>query len=329
MATFLDNLATVRADRLIATLLLLQARPRVTAAEVARELEVSQRTARRDLEALGMAGIPVVSWPGRGGGWALLGGGRTDLSGLSAPEARALFLVAGIGATQPGGASPELARALRKLAGALPETLRTGAEAAARAVVVDSRPWDVPAEPPPGHLEQLKRAVIERVQVRIGYASRDQPERERIVHPLGLVSKGTAWYLVAGTDAGQRTFRVSRIRSLHVTETPAVRPVGFDLEGVWQETLARLAERRLPVAATVRVAPDLVPTLRAVLGTRVGAGRRSPGGRMDLDVQGPSSEIVAAQLAGFGGALEVLGPPAVRGRLAQIGAELTEAYGAS
>ena len=129
----------MRADRLVALLLLLQRRGKVTAAEVADELEISERTARRDLDALAMAGLPVYSIQGRGGGWQMLGGGRTDLSGLSADEARALFLVAG-----PQAASPELRAALRKLVRALPEPMRDRAEAAADAVVVDPRGWDGP-----------------------------------------------------------------------------------------------------------------------------------------------------------------------------------------
>src|SRR3954467_2596930 len=120
----------MRADRLVATLLLLQTRRRVTAADVAAELEISERTARRDLEALSAAGIPVYAQPGRGGGWELVGGARTDLSGLTADEARTLVMVAGPAAAAP----PELKSALRKLVRALPEPFRAGAEAAATSV---------------------------------------------------------------------------------------------------------------------------------------------------------------------------------------------------
>lgn len=127
----------MRADRLVAILLLLQRRGQVTAAEVAEELEVSERTARRDLEALGMAGMPVYPVRGRGGGWRLAGGGKTDLSGLSVEEARALFLVAGPHADT----TKEVKAALRKLLRALPEPLRDGAEAASAAVVVDPSTW--------------------------------------------------------------------------------------------------------------------------------------------------------------------------------------------
>src|SRR5689334_16576185 len=127
----------MRADRLVAALLLMQTRGRVTAAELATELEVSVATARRDLEALSAAGIPVYPQPGRHGGWQLVGGARTDLSGLTAPEAQALFLLAGPAAAS----SDEVKAALRKLLRALPETYRTQAQAAADATIVDPARW--------------------------------------------------------------------------------------------------------------------------------------------------------------------------------------------
>src|SRR5438477_5016186 len=117
----------MRADRLVAALLLIQARGRVTAADLAAKLEVSLATARRDLEALSAAGIPVYAQPGRGGGWELIGGARTDLSGLTADEARTLFMVAGPAAA----ATPEMKTALRKLVRALPEPFRASAETVA------------------------------------------------------------------------------------------------------------------------------------------------------------------------------------------------------
>ena len=148
----------VRADRLVAILLLLQTRDRVTASEIALELEISERTARRDLDALGVAGLPIYSRPGRNGGWQLLGGGRTDLSGLTSAEARALFLVAG-----PASATPEVRAALRKLVRALPEPFRPAAEAASNAVVIDHREWGGRERPRRDvvHLEGLQKAVVE------------------------------------------------------------------------------------------------------------------------------------------------------------------------
>src|SRR5215207_2305335 len=147
---------------------MLQARGQVTAAEVAAELEVSERTARRDLDALGVAGLPIYSVQGRNGGWQLLGGGRTDLSGLTAHEARALFLVAGPSST----ATPEVRAALRKLVRALPESFRDEAQAAAGAVVVDPAGWDRPADAGPRTpplLDVVQHAVVAGRQLTLGY----------------------------------------------------------------------------------------------------------------------------------------------------------------
>ncbi len=313
----------MRADRLVATLLLLQARGRVTAAEVASELEVSLKTARRDLEALSLAGIPVYSQPGRGGGWQLLGGARTDLSGLTAAEARTLFLIAG-----PSSAvSPEAKAALRKLMRALPEPFRAGAEAAAEAVVLDPTGWGKTPAPEAPHLAELQRAVIENVQVRLAYADQAGAESERLVHPRGLVSKGGHWYLIADTAVGRRTFRVSRVRALTLTDLPASRPEGFDLGEAWQSIAASVEERRTRVRAVVQVDADILSGLQAQLGGDVTVGEALPDGRIAVEIAGSSHHIIAEQLAGWGRGLEVTGPAEVRNHLAQIGAELVEGYG--
>jgi predicted DNA-binding transcriptional regulator YafY len=311
----------VRADRLVATLLFLQARGRATVAEVAEELEISDRTARRDLEALALAGVPVYSQAGRGGGWSLVGGARTDLTGLSAAEARALFLVAG-----PGAATPEVKAALRKLVRALPETFRASAESARGAVIIDASDWDrLPVDPPP-HLAALQQAVIDGVQVQLHYAGRDKEAGQRTVHPLGLVAKRQTWYLIADTDAGMRTFRVSRVRAVELTDRPVQRPAGFDLAETWQTVLSTLDERRTPCKVSARVDPAIVGVLHGVLGTRLTVGEACLDGRLQCEVRGHSAEIVAAELAGFADHIEVTGPDSVRRHLAHLGARLTERY---
>jgi predicted DNA-binding transcriptional regulator YafY len=309
------------ADRLVAALLFLQARGRVTAAELAEELEISERTARRDLEGLALAGIPVYSQAGRGGGWSLVGGATTDLSGLTGAEVRTLFLIAG-----PSAATPAVKAALRKLVRALPETFRAEAEAAASAVVVDPSGWDHHRPESPAHLEVLQRAVIEGVQVRLSYTARNRTETERIVHPLGLVAKRTVWYLVANTEAGLRTFRVGRVRSVLLTDLPVERPEGFDLEEAWRSTLAALDEQRVPSGATLRADVEIVRTLRAVLGTPMTVSEEVVNGRVEIGIRSYSAEMIAHQLAGFGSSVEVIEPEAVRSHLARIASELSALY---
>ncbi|HAN35260.1 MAG: WYL domain-containing protein, partial [Actinobacteria bacterium] len=221
----------MRADRLVAILLMLQQRQKVTADEVAEELEISPRTARRDLEALGVAGLPVYSVAGRNGGWRLAGGGRTDLSGLTAAEAQALFMVAGPSAAT----TPELKGALRKLVRALPEQFRPAAQHAASSVLIDERAWERSAirRPAPPMLAVVQQAVVQCQQLHLEYTARSREHTQRLVEPLGLAAKGSVWYLVADTAAGRRSFRVDRIAAASLTGRPATRPADFDLGEAW------------------------------------------------------------------------------------------------
>lgn len=308
----------------MATLLLLQQRKQVTALEVARELEVSERTARRDLEALSVAGVPVYSMQGRGGGWRLLGGTRTDLSGLTASEARALFLVAG----PASAATPEVKAALRKLVRALPEPFREQAEAAATSLVVDPRHWGaselVPR--PPQFLDDLQEAVIRGVQIRLGYVDRQGSETERTVHPLGIVAKGPTWYLVSHTEAGRRTFRIDRVSSVQFTDDPVQRPQGFDLAQSWREIADEVDRKRTPIEIQALCVSDGLGLLRMMLGGRLEVGGSTPDGRIEVVIRGHNEYALAGQLAGLVEWLEVTGPQGVRDHLAAIGTALAARY---
>ena len=314
----------MRADRLVAILLLLQQRGQVTAGEVAEELEVSERTARRDLEALGMAGLPIYSQQGRGGGWRLAGDGKTDLSGLNAAEARALFLVAG----PASAATPQVKAAVRKLIRALPEPMRVGAEAAATAIVVDHGGWGerVDRRTAPDHLDAVQQAVVEGHELTLGYTARDGATTERVVQPLGLAAKGRIWYFVADTEAGQRTFRVDRISSAERTGRPSTRPEGFDLAEAWREITDEVERKRLPMTATGVADPDAVWLLRAMFDDQVRIGPPEEDGRVPFELRGFDEYSLAGQLAGLGAQVEVTGPPEVRHRLATIAAEITGLY---
>ena len=314
----------MRADRLVATLLVLQARGRVTAAELAAELEISVATARRDLAALSTAGVPVYPQPGRGGGWSLVGGARTDLTGLTSTEARALFLLAGPAAA----VAPPIRSALRKLIRALPDTFRADAEAAAEVVVVDAARWGDRDRERPHLVGLLQDAVVARRKVTLEYASRGGQVSRRLVDPLGLVDKDEVWYLVAGTEKGQRTFRVDRIAAAEVTDQVAERPAGFDLAREWERVVGTVEQRRSLVPATVLIAERLLPVLRdhfgrqhcEVLETRAD-------GRARVRVAAPMALSIAEKLAGWGAAVEVLEPEPVRAELARLGAELVARYG--
>jgi predicted DNA-binding transcriptional regulator YafY len=329
----------MRADRLVAILMLLQTRGQVTAAEVAEELEVSERTARRDLDALGMAGLPIYSLQGRNGGWRLAGDGKTDLSGLSSSEVRALFLLAG-----PANATPEIKAALRKLVRALPEPMRADAQAASTAVIVEPGGWDRNAtqqnRAAPELLDDVQNAVITGMQATLAYVARDGSSSTRNVHPLGVAAQGPVWYLVADTEHGLRTFRIDRMRTFDLTKKPVVRPEGFVLSEAWTLITDQVNEKRLPMTARCLVAPNRIPMLRARLGTRLRIGgpvgsakaasaaavQTEADGRIQIEVRGFNEIVLAGDLAGFGNLLEVVEPPALRERLALVAEELLGLY---
>jgi predicted DNA-binding transcriptional regulator YafY len=312
----------MRADRLVATLLLMQSRGRVTAAEVATELEVSVATARRDLEALSAAGIPVYPQSGRGGGWSLVGGARTDLSGLSATEAQALFLLVGPAAA----VSPEAKSALRKLVRALPQTFRADAEAAAEAVMIDPTRWGERERDRPDLVAMLQSAVVRRRQVRLVYVNGARERSERLVAPWGLVDKDDTWYLIAGTDRGRRTFRVDRIAEADATDEPADRPDDFELAEAWDEVVGKMEERRSTTWATVLIETRFVPILRDHFGRHCHADGTVDDGRTRVRLAAPTALDIARNLAGWGSDVEVLEPETVRAELARIGDELAGRY---
>jgi predicted DNA-binding transcriptional regulator YafY len=312
----------MRADRLIAALLLMQTRARVTAGELAAELEVSVATARRDLEALSTAGIPVYPQPGRGGGWSLAGGGRTDLSGLSAAEAQALFLLVGPAAA----VSDEAKAALRKLVRALPPTFRADAQAAAVATMIDPTRWGERDRGRPEMVDQLQAAVIRQRKVRLTYTNSAKVRSERLIDPWGLVDKDEAWYLIAGTEHGQRTFRVDRILEAETTGEPAARPDDFALASAWEQVVGEVEERRSRTWATVLIDARFVPVLRDHFGRHCVVGGQLEDGRTRVRIAAPTPLDIARNLAGWGAMIEVIEPRSVQAELARIGAELVGWY---
>lgn len=165
-------------------------------------------------------------------------------------------------------------------------------------------------------------------QVRLGYVDRSGGVTERVVHPLGLVTKSMVWYLIAGTDDGLRTFRVDRVSGVDPTGEPVSRPDDFDLRRAWEGIVATVDVLRSPVHLEARVDRDAVSILRWMFDRQVEVGQPGPDGRHPVTIRGQDPEIMAAQLAGLGGRVEVVAPTVARDRLARIGAELRATYGA-
>ncbi len=313
----------MRADRLVALLLILQRKGHVTASEVADELEISERTARRDLEALGAAGLPVYSTQGRNGGWQLLGDSRTDLSGLNAAEVRALFLVAG----PASSATPAVKAGLRKLLSALPKTMQDEAERASSALIVDPVRWgqQVRERPLPQWLDALQTAVISDEQVVLGYQTPSGEASVRVVSPLGIAAKGVAWYLVADTEKGMRTFRIDRVISVEGTGVRVVRPEGFDLAAAWKLIAERVGDL-WAVSVRALAQPVALQPLRWVFGPKLRVGPAGVDGRVEVEIAAPDQRALIHKLAGFGTLVEVVEPSEIRIELKRIGEDLVALY---
>lgn len=309
---------------MIATLMLLQTRGKMTAAELAVELEVSERTARRDLEALQISGVPVYSTHGRGGGWQLIGGATTDLTGLSSDESRALFLAAGPALES----TPELKSAMRKLTTALPESFRQEAAAASAAIKIDPNGWgQIGQAAAPPFLDQLTAAVVAARQIEIGYESPRSPRGTRVVHPLGLVTKRGVWYLIAHTDRGGRTFRVTRILSVTDLDAPVERPADFDLDRTWNEIVTEVESHRVALECRAHVDPSALVPLRWQFGGKCVEHGELPDGRFDVTIGDYSEFSFAAQIVGYGQRVELIDPPPrVLAEIRRLAEELADRY---
>jgi predicted DNA-binding transcriptional regulator YafY len=295
-------------------MLLLQIYRRLTAAELARRLEVSERTIHRDMEALSTAGVPVEAVRGAGGGWALAGGYSTNLTGLNEEEVRSLF------AATPARLLSDLSldrasdAAHVKLLAALPASSRALAEYARQRVHVDVSGWGGRDEQTP-HLRTIQEAVWQNRRLHFSYArGRGLPGAEVLADPLGLVAKGGVWYLVASAEGEARSYRVSRVRAARLSEEAASRPEGFDLAAYWAESLARFREEVPRFYATFRAHGSVVPVLHY-------AGRFS---RVE-EASGPDAEGWAvvrmrfqfeedacAVALGFGTKVELIEPAGLR-----------------
>jgi predicted DNA-binding transcriptional regulator YafY len=273
----------MRADRLVSLVLLLRQRGRLSAATLARELEVSTRTVLRDMEALSAAGVPVYAERGRHGGFALLPGFQTELTGLNHDEALALLIAGSRRGAQIFGLGSALASAMLKVVDALPAGYRDTAAGVAERLLIDpetdllSRRL-VTEELPDAILAEVRRAVLAGHKLRIRYAAVDQAPKWRTVDPIGLVTVRDQGYLLATRSGADRTYRLSRIRAAEALAEPAERPDRVDLDRAWQERGTRFRTGGDQVTVRVRVDParreELVATALAVLAEETDEDRR-------------------------------------------------------
>ncbi|UCM90593.1 helix-turn-helix transcriptional regulator [Streptomyces marincola] len=320
----------MRADRLVSLVLLLRQHGRLSATALARELEVSTRTVLRDIEALSAAGVPVYAERGRNGGFALLPGFRTELTGLNHDEALALLIAGSRRGAQTFGLGPALASAMRKVIDALPESYRATAAGAAQRLLIDPETdllsRRLTAEDVPDSIVgEVRRAVFAGHKLRIHYAAVDRPPAWRTVDPIGLVTVRDQGYLLATRSGEERTYRLSRLMAAEELAEPARRPERVDLNRAWQERSTRFRTGGDQVTVVLRMDParreDLVGTALAVL-----TERNDADGWLRLKVTFQDTRHAEWALWQLGASGEVLAPRQLRDTLRERAAAMAARY---
>ncbi|MFJ3873533.1 helix-turn-helix transcriptional regulator [Streptomyces sp. NPDC090082] len=310
--------------------LLLQSRPSMTAAELAAELEVSERTITRDALALSEAGVPVYADRGRAGGYRLVGGYRTRLTGLARGEAEALFLSGLPGALRDMGLADAASAARLKVSAALLPSLRDAHESAARRFHLDAPGWYQEPETPE-LLAPVAEAVWDDRRVSARYRRGDGTEVERELEPHGLVLKAGVWYVCARSGRSFRTYRVDRFTAVAVGEDRFDRDPDFDLPAFWEDRSAEFARSLLRAEVTVRLSEAGARRLpyvtdRAAAEAALAAGTAEDGLlRVILRVE--SEDVAFGQLLGLGPEVEVLAPDTLRTRCAEAARGMAALYG--
>jgi predicted DNA-binding transcriptional regulator YafY len=321
----------MRSDRRLSLLLILQARGTATAPAVARELGVSVRTVYRDVEALSASGVPVYTEQGFGGGIRLLPGYRTDVTGLTPAESRALIAMTGRAVPDDLGLGGALASAVHKLVAAVPASHRDDAERARQRVLVDHSGWyrTVPAAP---LLPVVQEAVWADRRLRVRYRHGDGRDAGYLLDPYGLVVKAGVWYLVAAHRRRAQLFRVDRLRTATASAAAAERPDDLDLEATWTRLRSAVEAPRQRVQVRVRAPVALAAMVLRISGVQRYDADPDPipapdaQGRVELQLGFRQLGAARGALAGFGAAIEVLDPPELRADLLEVAQGLVALY---
>jgi predicted DNA-binding transcriptional regulator YafY len=316
----------MRASRLVALLLLLQQRGRLTAAQLAEALEVSVRTIYRDLEALSSAGVPVYAEPGRNGGCQLIDGYRTRLTGLNAKEAEALF-AAGVSAPVGElGLGTVLGAAQLKLLAALPKDLAERASSARQRFHFDAPAWFRGARNEP-HLETLASAVWDDRRVVVMYRHPGEPEvATRELEPFGLVCKAGVWYLVARRDGELRTYRVSRVEQVTLADETFRRPADFDLGAHWRQSVATYETQPRAYTVSLHASTRGLHALQRLGWPHLTEHDTRPDGRVACTVSFETADEAFRDLVRLGGEVVVEAPAALRARIVETAHAIAMQY---
>lgn len=318
----------MKSDRLLASLMLLQGHGRMSTRELAERLEISQRTAHRDMESLCAAGVPLIAHRGAQGGWELEKGWRTQVPALDQAELEGLLMAqtGALGTTKLRAAAQ---RAFDKLMAALPASSRTQAESMRQRLHFDPSGWWMPGEDI-SMLPIVQDALTRDRKLTFLYTRGDGEVSTRTADPFGIVCKQSVWYLVARTAAGMRTFRVSRMRGAAILPHTFERPSGFDLAVYWTGSTARLQDRSQPVSVTLALSPKGVSAMRGWRHLNAAAGH-GPGGTLERDwlvfnIEFESYPHARFAVLGLGSHALVLAPETLRDEIELEAARTVERY---
>ncbi|KPK93727.1 MAG: hypothetical protein AMJ88_06995 [Anaerolineae bacterium SM23_ 63] len=318
----------MRADRLLSLLMILQTQGRRTAQELAAELEVSERTIHRDIEALSIAGVPVYATRGPGGGCDLLNSYRTSLTGLNEDEVRALFMVSIPAPLAQLGVSQKLKNALLKITtemSAAPQYLEQWVH---QRIHVDVVPWFQPEEPVP-HLGTLHQAVSQDRRLQLTYQLHFDARAKWVVDPYGLVTKAGIWYLVCSREGKIRVYRVSKVLAAKALDDHFDRPEGFELAECWKAWCSDVEDSRPRYSVKTRVSVELLPHLRSYFGDSFDDLYKqtdSQEGWITANLHFETLEAARNRLLGYGRAIEVLEPEALRLSIIDFASQVRDLY---
>ncbi len=320
----------MRADRLLSILMLLQTRGRMSAQALAKELEVSERTIYRDIDALSAAGVPVYGEAGREGGYALLDSYRTNLTGLTEGEVRALFMLQIPSPLAELGVSRELKAAFLKLSAALPRDRHRDEEWVRQRFYLDSSPWHQGEEAVP-HLQTVHQAVWHDRKLQITYRPLPMAQIELLVAPYAMVAKAGVWHLVCAANDRLRVYHVSEFLDARILDETFTRLADFDLAAFWENWCAAREKSYSDFRVVVRVAPNFIPALPFYLGDSLRekvaqAGPPDAEGWIKLELAFESLEAARDRLLDFGRGVQVLEPWALRRSIRDFAEQILSLY---
>ncbi|MBH0166725.1 YafY family transcriptional regulator [Fictibacillus sp. 7GRE50] len=317
----------MRADRLISILLLLQNHGKMTTKALASELEVTERTIHRDMEALSVAGIPVLAERGKHGGWRLVDQYRTKLTGLKDNELKTLFLSPSYQLLSDLGFSKDWKEARQKLLAALPNSLQSQADNLWNRIHIDIDPWKQ-SQHETIALNLLQQALWEDRKIRIAYEKANKESSDRVVEPLGLVAKGRTWYLVAVSDKDIKNFRVSRIKSVELTYESFVRPGNFQLADYWNESKQNFV-KNLPIfEVEVEASPAIIQRISysGRFAQVVSKGSPNGNGWIPVKLTFDTEQEAASYMIGFGDQMKIVSPHSMIESVKKIGESALSLY---